>query len=329
MLAELPLRVSAVLARVPRRLLRVTAFAVTLAVLAVSGLYFRSVLPSLSQLGSPEPFWLAAAVAAQAASLLAYAVIVQQLLAERAVVARTRELVRATVGGIALSASLPGGQALSTAYWYKLLRREGAGRAIAALALAGSMIVGIVSLAALLVAGVVIAGSSGPCADMRAPIVFSAGVLLVVRLAFGRRLGTVARRLIARLTPVPPDDLVVRGRRIAAVSSAALLNWLLDCACLLASLHAVGAHVPARSVLLTYALAQIVAAIPVLPGGGGTVELSLTLGFAAFGHTSEAVVAGVILYRLIACWGLIPVGWLAIAFDDRVAGLHRLTLRQS
>lgn len=83
----------------------------------------------LSGPGSAEPFWLSAAIAAQAASLLAYALLVHQLLAERAFVARTRKLVRATVGGIALGASLPGGQALSTAYWYKLLRREGAPRA--------------------------------------------------------------------------------------------------------------------------------------------------------------------------------------------------------
>src|SRR5262249_46494222 len=197
------------------------------------------------------------------------------------------------------------------------------------LALAGSMIAGIVSLAGLLVAGVVVAGNAGPCADWRIPIVVSAAVLLAVRIAFGRRLGAGARRVIARLTPIAAHDLAMRGRRIAAVAGAAFLNWLLDCACLVASLQAVGAHVPARSVLLTYSLAQIVAAIPLLPGGGGTVELSLSLGFAAFGHTSGAVVAGVILYRVISCWGLIPVGWLAIALDGRVAGLHRLTLRQS
>src|SRR5262249_31073779 len=187
------------------------------------------------------------------------------LLAERGVLARMRELVRATVGGIAIGASLPGGQALSTAYWYKLLRREGAGRAVAALALAGSMIAGIVSLAGLLVAGVVVAGNAGPCADWRIPIVVSAAVLLAVRIAFGRRLGAGARRVIARLTPIAAHDLAMRGRRIAAVAGAAFLNWLLDCACLVASLQAVGAHVPARSVLLTYSLAPIVAPVPLPP----------------------------------------------------------------
>jgi uncharacterized protein (TIRG00374 family) len=157
----------------------------------------------------------------------------------------------------------------------------------------------------------------------------AAGVLLGVRIAFGRHLGGVARHLVSRFTPIAAEELAMSGRRIALTAGFALLNWLFDCACLVASLHAVGAHVPVRSVLLTYSLAQIVAAIPLLPGGGGTVELSLSLGFAAFGHASGSVVAGVILFRLVSCWGLIPVGWLAIMLDGRIPGLRRLTLRQS
>jgi uncharacterized membrane protein YbhN (UPF0104 family) len=54
-------------------------------------------------------------------------------------------------------------------------------------------------------------------------------------------------------------------------------------------------------VLLTYALAQLVASLPLLPGGGGAVELSLLAGFAAFGDASSEMIAGVILYRLISC----------------------------
>lgn len=97
------------------------------------------------------------------------------------------------------------------------------------------------------------------------------------------------------------------------IAGLGYVNWLLDCACLWASLAAVHAHVPARSVLLVYGLAQIVANIPLLPGGGGTVEVSLALGFAAFSDNTTNIVAGVLLFRIINCWGLIPVGWLAVA----------------
>jgi uncharacterized protein (TIRG00374 family) len=92
---------------------------------------------------------------------------------------------------------------------------------------------------------------------------------------------------------------------------------LLDCASLVAALAAMHASVPAESVLLTYALAQLVASLPLLPGGGGAVELSLLAGFAAFGDASSEMIAGVILYRLISCWGLVPIGWLAVILDRR------------
>jgi uncharacterized membrane protein YbhN (UPF0104 family) len=67
--------------------------------------------------------------------------------------------------------------------------------------------------------------------------------------------------------------------------------------------------------LLTFALAQLVASIPVLPGGGGTVEAALAVGFAAFGHTAGPLVAGILLFRLISCWGLVPLGWAVVALD--------------
>ena len=89
------------------------------------------------------------------------------------------------------------------------------------------------------------------------------------------------------------------------VAGLASINWLLDCLALYVSLRAVDADVPLRALIATYAIAQIVAVIPLLPGGGGTVEASLVLGFAAFGHTSGSVVAGVVLYRLISNWGLV------------------------
>ncbi len=295
--------------RLPHSVLRALLLAAAAALVAAAALHFRSIVPSLSRIGRPAPLWAGLALLAQLASLVAYALIVRELLAARGARARVRELLRGTVGGIALGASLPGGQALSAAYWYRLLRQEGAAPATAGIALAGAMVAGVVSLAGVLVLGVAAAGDSGPAAGLRLPILVGAAAALLL----GRRLAGVAQRVLARFTSVPLGELAVRWRPLARISCLAYLNWLLDAACLLASLLAVGAHVPLRSVLLTYALAQVVASIPLLPGGGGTVEVALTLGFAAFGAASGAVVAGVLLFRLISCWGLIPVGWAAIA----------------
>ncbi len=310
---------------VPRSLVRAALVATAMLVVAAAALHFRSTLPSLSQIGHPAPQWLCLALLAQLASLIAYALIVRQLLSARGVRARARELLRATVGGVALGASLPGGQALSTAFWYRVLRQEGAPPGTAAVALAGAMLAGIGSLAGVLVLGVAAAGDSGPTAHLRLPILLGAVVVLVLCVTFGRSLGRVARGAITRFTRVPVDELALRGRPLLQIACLAYLNWLLDCACLLCSLLAVGAHVPLRSVLLTYALAQVVASIPLLPGGGGTVEVTLSLGFAAFIHTSSAVVAGVLLFRLISCWGLIPIGWAAVAFGGRQPALKWAT----
>lgn len=303
--------------RLPRGVARCAVLVATAGVVAVAVLSLRSSLPSGSQLRHPDLPWLLPALAAEFLSLVAYALIVRALLSTRGMHARTRELMRATVGGIAMGASLPGGQALSSAYWYKLLRREGAGRGLAAMALAEAMLAGVLSLTGLLVLGVATAGDRGPLASARLPILLAAGGYVVLRLAFGRRVARLGGRLVTRLLSVPSDALAIDRRRLLLVVALAYLNWLLDCLCLFAAMVAMGASVPARFLLLTYALAQIVASIPLLPGGGGTVEISLIVGFAAFGHQSGKVVAGVLLYRLISCWGLVPVGWLAILLDRR------------
>ena len=49
---------------------------------------------------------------------------------------------------------------------------------------------------------------------------------------------------------------------------------------------------------------------------------------AAFGHTSGSVIAGILLFRLISCWGLVPVGWLAIALEGRRLPSWKIRLPQ-
>jgi uncharacterized membrane protein YbhN (UPF0104 family) len=64
-----------------------------------------------------------------------------------------------------------------------------------------------------------------------------------------------------------------------------------------------------------------------LPGGGGSVELSLSLGFGALGHTTGEVFAGILLFRLISCWGLAPLGWVVVAIDARLPAGRRVRRR--
>jgi uncharacterized membrane protein YbhN (UPF0104 family) len=310
-------RLEPVAKRIPRRLLRLIFVLGAAALVVGVALRSRSLLAPLAQVTHPQLGWLSAAVAAEAVSLAAYALIVRTLLGFGNVPARVRSLLRATIGGIAMSASLPGGQAVSAAYWYKQLRREGADGGLAALAMIGSMVAGVVSLAGLLVVGVAAAGDHGPLAAARVPILAAGAATLILPLVLRRRVAGISASFARRFTPEHATGVSASRRGIAAIAMLAFSNWLFDCASLYAALAAVHASVPLQGIVVTYAIAQLVAGLPLLPGGGGTVEVSLALGFAAFGHTAGSVIAGVLVFRLISCWGLVPVGWLAIALEGR------------
>jgi putative heme transporter len=81
-------------------------------------------------------------------------------------------------------------------------------------------------------------------------------------------------------------------------------------ACLLAAIHAVGVSVPARDLATAYLAIQLIRQIPVTPGGVGVVEASLVVALTATGAAPAPAAAAVILYRLLSCWGLLPVGLL-------------------
>lgn len=294
------------------------------AVVVVCLLRMGSSLPRLDRIGHPNALWLTAAVVLEVTSLVVYALIVREVLAMWQVRRHVGPLLRATIGGIAIATTLPAGQALSLTYWYRQLRGAGANPKLAALALLAAGIAGAVALVILLLVGVAVAGDGGPLAGERIPLLAAGVALVALGIVFRRRLSGWARDLVGRYGLTRPGDASDGRKRLSNVGVLACLNWLLDCGSLFAALLAVDAAVPLRGVLVTYALAQIVNQLPLpLPGGGGTVELSLSFGFAAFGHTSGEVFAGILLFRLISCWGLVPIGWLVVAFDNRLGAGRR------
>jgi putative heme transporter len=284
--------------RFSARTLRVASW---LAAAAVGSLFALSLasndllLGSLDALGAVDPVLLAASILIEALSLVAYGVMVKRLLGRVGVSARVRPLLGTTLAGVALSSSIPAGAAASAVYWYRALRGYGADRGQAMHVLLVITLVSTASLAGLVALGAAFAEAGA------VPL----GALLAI-------LGGVAALGAAILT-----RQWARSSHRLGVAGLASVNWLLDCVALYVALRAVGADVPLRALVATYAIAQIVAVIPLLPGGGGTVEASLALGFAAFGHTTGSVVAGVVLYRLVSNWGLVPIGWAAIALHGR------------
>ena len=78
-------------------------------------------------------------------------------------------------------------------------------------------------------------------------------------------------------------------------------------ACLAIAFLAVGAALPWRGLLLAYAAGQLATLLPVTPGGLGVTEGTMSVALAAYGGTT-AVLAAVLVYRLIAYWAVLPAG---------------------
>ena len=296
--------------RLPLRQLRIVG---TVAVLGVA-VYLvvarrGSVEHSLSRLGSAQPGWIAFAVAAELASLVCYALLVRLLLQLGAVTVPLRALFSLTVIGIAIINSVPGGQAISTIYWYEQLRRYAVQRSVATFALLVSSLLGIVTLVLLAACGLAV-GSHGFAAQARLPVLAAAAAILVAAVLGRRQFVPAALWAVRHLggRDAPPEQPVA-ANHLVLLLVLGFLNWLFDAAVLFAALAAMGQTIPVRGVVVAYTLGQLVSAIPILPGGGGTIEATMSAGLIVAGGTGAAVIAAVLLYRIVSAWALVPLGW--------------------
>jgi len=268
-----------------------------------------SIEHSLSKVGSAQPGWIAVAVAAELASLVCYAALVRVLLQVGAVTVPFRALFSLTVIGIAMLNSVPGGQAISTLYWYEQLRRYAVNRSVAVFTLLASSLLGIVTLVLLAACGLA-AGSHGFGAQARFPVLAVAAAILIAAILGRRQFVPAALWAVRHLggRDIPPEQPVA-ANHLVPLLVLGFLNWLFDAAVLFAALEAMGQAIPVRGVVVAYALGQLVSAIPILPGGGGTIEATMSAGLILAGGTSAAVIAAVLLYRIVSAWALVPLGW--------------------
>ena len=299
--------------RLPMRLLRrLSSVALALALADLAAIHRAAITRAFTQAAAADHRWLAAAVAAEAVSILAYVLIVRRLLAIGGVGASLLSLTGTTVAGIALLNTLPAGQAVSSGYWFQQLHRRGAARGVAAVALFGAGLVGALSLVVLTAIGFLIGGSAhGALAAARTPVLVGAAIFIATRVfahrPLKRGLCWMVRRLTGDETTYP--IAAVKPREYVALALLGYVNWIFDCLVLVFALDAVHAAAPWRAILVVYALAQLATAVPILPGGGGTVEASLTLGLATYG-AHGAVAAAIVIFRVISAWAFVPIGLL-------------------
>lgn len=283
---------------------------------------------ALHYLGHLDWWWVLIAVGAEMLSFVCFANMQSHLLKAGDVSAGLFSLSGVSVAGNVMQLSLPGGVLLSASFAFRQYRRYGADEVLAGWVIVAVTALSSITLGGIAAAGLALALSNGSTlefAGVIAAVVVIAGLAVlgwirrdhvIMRLGVFVRLSqrlfhhpqgephTLLEHAIERLGTVAPSP----AQWLMAGGFAAG-NWVFDCLCLALALLAVEAHVPWDGLLLAYGVAQITANLPITPGGVGVVEGSMTVALLAFGGKEASTVAGVLLYRLLSFWLVLPVGW--------------------
>lgn len=224
---------------------------------------------------------------------------------------------------------VPGGTATGSAVGYRLMTTAGVsgtdtGFALATVGLGSAVILNLILWLALLV--------SIPRSGLQ-PVYATVAIVGVVAIALvgalvlllmkghgplDRMVRSTARK-IPKLTPDEAsavlERVVVHLRELAARPEVirrgiiwALANWLLEAGALWICLAAFGEHLPADSLLVAFGIANVLAAIPITPGGLGFVEVGLGSTLVGFGVPFQVVTVSVVAYRVAQFWLPVPVG---------------------
>src|SRR4051794_29497355 len=320
---------------------RSTSLRRTIFWLAVSAVSLYLVAPSLiaafgswRQIERLSVAWLAAMAALQAAALACLWIL--QWLSLRS--ARWQPVIASQLAGNALAKIAPGGGAMGSALQYRMLVETGVprGEAVSGLTAANLLLFGVVlalpvlSVPAILRGGVkrdlLNAAGAGLAVFV---LLFAAGVLVLSSERPLRWLGGVIQRVRNRLRPkaeplrrlptrlVDERDRIVGtlGPRWKRALAASLGRWAFDFGCLLAALRALDALPRAGLVLLAFCAAQVLAQIPLTPGGLGFVEAGLTGTLTLAGVPAGTAVVATFAYRLFSYWLQLPLGLVGLALQ--------------
>ena len=291
--------------------------------------------------------WMVAAVAAEGASLSAFGFLQHRVLHLAGSRLGLPGLVAVSLANEAIANTVPGGPALSCVYRYRFYRQRGASEASSGWTIFTVLIAQAISMSSILLLGVLVAmlasasiGSAG-IAAVGLVIVVAGGAVLVRRDLVLRLVAGVVRAA-RRVTGHPREAAVARveaalarmreiplgARSTASIVTIAVGVWACDFLCLLCGFAAVHAAVPWEGVLLAYGAAQVVSALPIVPGGLGIVEGSLAVILTAYGVARAPAISVALAYRLVSFWLSITVGWISAAGIAQVSRRARTDITQ-
>ena len=252
-------------------------------------------------------------------------------------------VIAAQLSGNAMGRIFPGGGATATVVSVSMLREAGIDTGEAAAAFGTSTLLQLATTFALPILTLpAIVGGAPVNHSLAMAAYLGAVVFLLLVVAGSFVLGTdrpleligggaqwLLNRTVRRRRPVrdvareliEARDFVrtTLGREWWKALLAAAGNTGLDYLALLAALRAVGADPRPSLVLLAYTAAEVLALVPLSPGGLGFVEAGLvgTLGLA--GVPAADALAATLLYRIVSFWLPLPAGGVAyLLFRRRV-----------
>ena len=282
---------------------------------------------SLSELGRVNFLGLLGGVALEAGALVAYGRLTRSVLPKDG--PSLSKVLRIDLSTLAVSHVIPGGTAGGTGLGYRLLTSNGVSGADAGFALATQGIGSAVVLNAMLWMALVISipvhgfNSAYVTVAVVGAVLSRPSALSVLSFTRGQHHATRALQAVARHLPwVTAEQIETLVQRLAtrvrtlgsdrkllkdAVLWAAA-NWLLDAASLWAFIAAYGHITFPIDLFVAYGLANILAAVPLTPGGLGIVEAVAATTLIGFRVPAGIAWLGVISWRLFNFWLPIPVG---------------------
>lgn len=293
---------------------------------------FLGARKALTTLSSVNLAYLGAAVALEIAALVAYAQLTRSVLPRTPTTPGLWTIFRIGMSTLGLSHVLPGGNAAGASLGFRLMTDRGIRGTDAAFTMATQGIGSAVVLNAILWLGLI---ATIPTRGFSTLTMYAAiaGVLFISALAAfvigltrgearaARIVRWVSRRapfLDERKTSKVVERLALRLRELGSdrrllvrASGWAAANWLLDAASLWVFIRAFGHTMDVAGLLVAFGFANVLAALPITPGGLGIVEGVLTPTLVGFGAPGAIALLAVISWRLVNFWLPIPAGGAA------------------
>lgn len=283
-----------------------------------------------------EPVLLAIGFSLEMLALYCYAPLMQAALGEAGSLLSRWRLYRIQMSTRALSSIVPGGSAASSALGYRLMTLSGvagpdAGFALATVGLGSALVLNMILWCGLIVS-IPIRGVNaiyGTAALVGVIIMGIAGALVFGLMEGQGRSEKIIRWIAAKLRFDPDkaatvlhrvaerlDQLISDKQLLGRVAFWAALNWLLDACALWVFLRAFSISMDVDALIIAFGIANVLAAIPITPGGLGYVDSSYVGMLVGFGASVRTATLGVASYRFAQFF-----------FPILLGGLMYLTLR--